>query len=304
MNVTKNMEQILGQKLRIAIVGAGNIGSTFAFQLANSGHHKVTVVARPGSIRLKQLQRDNGIININLERAQVDVVDSLDPEVDFDLVIVTTLAYQVDAVLPALAASKAKWIQFMFNCFEPERLSAAVGPERCSFGEPFVQALIDADGKLKSTIGAMGQKTKMGDQRLVDVFNASKLPATYEPNMALWLRCHAPLCVAFESISVAGVRRGGGASWAVAMTVARGAQEGWKLIQAEGDFIYPKAKARFASSPAAVLASVLWFMSRIKSFRELLANGLNECSALVDVMIIAAKRHPNIDAIKIQAMKP
>jgi 2-dehydropantoate 2-reductase len=35
--------------LHIAIVGAGRIGSAFAFQLARTGNHDVTVVARPGS---------------------------------------------------------------------------------------------------------------------------------------------------------------------------------------------------------------------------------------------------------------
>lgn len=39
--------------LRIVVLGAGKIGSAFAFQLARTGHHDVTVVARPGSVRLQ-----------------------------------------------------------------------------------------------------------------------------------------------------------------------------------------------------------------------------------------------------------
>ena len=42
---------ILSACLNIAIIGAGNIGSTFAFQLARGGHG-VTVSARPDSARL------------------------------------------------------------------------------------------------------------------------------------------------------------------------------------------------------------------------------------------------------------
>ena len=57
--------------LSIAVLGAGKIGSTFAFQLASVGHHDVTVIARPGSVRLQQLQRDDGIIDIKGERASV-----------------------------------------------------------------------------------------------------------------------------------------------------------------------------------------------------------------------------------------
>jgi 2-dehydropantoate 2-reductase len=97
--------------LRIAVLGVGKIGSAFAFQLARTGNHDVTVVARPGSARLQQLQRDNGIVNVKGERASVRVTDTLDEQTPCDLVIVTLLAYQVDAVLPTLQRSRAKCIQ-------------------------------------------------------------------------------------------------------------------------------------------------------------------------------------------------
>jgi 2-dehydropantoate 2-reductase len=291
--------------LRIAVLGVGKIGSTLAFQLARTGNHDVTVIARPGSPRLQQLQRDNGIVNIKGERASVRITDTLDEQTPYDLVIVTLYDYQVNAVLPALQRSAARSIQFMFVTFEPERLRDAVGVERCSFGMPFVQAIFDRDGKLKATIGPAGQKTIMSQQRWVDVFNAAGLPAVLEPNMPLWLRCHVPLCVAFESASVAGERRGGGASWREAMVLARGVQESFALIKGLGYGVYPRAKVRIDGSPAWMVAAMLWFMSRIRSFRELLATGKNECRALVDVMVAAAPRaKPPVRVPKIQAMKP
>jgi len=94
----------------------------------------------------------------------------------------------------------------MFNTFHPERLQEAIGVERCAFGMPFVRAMLDGDGRLKAVINTAGQKTIMSRQRWVDVFNAAGLPAALEPDMPLWLRCHAPMCVAFESVS-AGARR-------------------------------------------------------------------------------------------------
>ena len=291
--------------LRVAILGVGRIGSAFAFQLARTGNHDVTVVARPGSPRLQQLQRDNGIVNIKGERASVTVTDTLDEQTPYDLVIVTLLAFQVDAVLPALQRSAATCIQFMFVTFDPERLRDAVGIERCSFGMPFVQANFDSDGRLKATIGAGGQKTIMSQQRWVDVFNAAGLPTALEPDMPLWLRCHVPLCVAFESVSVAGERRGGGASWGEAIILARGVRESFTLIKGLGYRIYPHAKARINGSPTLVVAAMLWMMSRIKPFRELLATGKNECRALVDVMVTAAPQaKPPVRVAKIQAMKP
>lgn len=237
--------------LKIAVLGAGKIGSTFTFQLARTGHHDVTVIARPNSLRLRQLQRDGGIADVKGEQANLRILDTLDEDTPYDLLIVTLLDHQTGAILPDLRRSAAKCIQFMFNTFHPERLQDAVGAERCAFGMPFVQATLDIDGKLKAVIGAAGQKTIMSRQRWVDVFNAAGLPAAVERDMPRWLRCHVPLCVAFESISVAGEQRGGGASWGEAVVVARGVSASFNLIKALGTPLYPGAKRRIAASRCA-----------------------------------------------------
>ena len=229
----------------------------------------------------------------------------LDEQTPYDLVIITLLAHQTDALLPALQRSAAKCIQFMFNIFDPERLQEMIGVERCSFGMPFVQATLDGNGRLKATIGAAGQKTIMSRQRWVDVFNAAGLPTALERDMPLWLRCHVPLCVAFESVSVAGERRGGGASWKEALVLARGIHASFMLIKGLGYRVYPGAKKRIDGSPTWVVAAVLWFMSRIRPFRELLATGEVECRALVDVMVATAPlAKPPIIVSAIQTMKP
>ena len=293
------------QPLRIAVLGVGGIGSTFAFQLARTGHHDVTAIARPGSRRLQQLQRDGGIVDIRGERADMRVIDTLDEHTPYDLVIVTLLAHQVDVVLPALQRSAAKCVQFMFNTFDPERLRDTVSAERCSFGMPFVQATLREEGRLEAKIGGSGQKSRMNRQSWVDVFNAAGLPAVFEPDMLLWLRCHVPLCIAFESASVAGARRGGGASWSQSMTLAHGVRECSTLIQRLGYRLYPSGKARLYAGPAWVIASILWSLSRVPSFRELLATGAGECRALVDVVATAASRaNPAVSLARIQAMKP
>ncbi len=291
--------------LRIAVLGAGRIGSTFALQLARVGGHDVTVIARPGSARLQQLERDGSIIDVKGERSKVRVTSALDEQTPFDLVIVTLLAHQAAALLPALQRSAARRIQFMFNTFHPEHLQDAIGVERCSFGMPFVQAELDNDGRLKATIGAGGQKTIMSQQRWVDVFNAAGLPAALEPDMPLWLRCHVPLCVAFESVSVAGERRGGGASWGEALVLARGIRASFMLIKNLGYRVYPKSKQRIDGSPTLVVAAGLWFVSRIRWFRELLATGEAECRALVDALVASAPlAKPPVVVSDIRAMKP
>ncbi len=291
--------------LQIAVLGAGRIGSAFASRLARIGGHDVTVIARPGSTRLQQLERDGAIVDVKEGRASVRIGSMLDEQIPYDLVIVTLLAHQADALLPALQRSAAKCIQFMFNTFDPERLQETIGVERCSFGMPFVQATLDGNGRLQATIGAAGQKTIMSRQCWVDVFNAAGLPAALERDMPSWLRCHVPLCVAFESVSVAGERRGGGASWREALVLARGIHASFMLIKGLGYRVYPKTKKRIDGTPTWVVAAMLWSMSRIRPFRELLATGQAECRALVDVMVANAPvATPPVIVSAIQAMKP
>ncbi len=291
-------------KLAIAVIGVGGIGSTFAYHLARAGHD-VTAVARPGSVRLQQLRRDQGVVRTCGERADLRVADRLDELTPYDLVVVTTLAHQVDAVLPMLQRSRAKAIHFMFNTFDPDRLAATVGAHRSSFGMPFVMAKLTGEGRLDATI-SKSRKTLHSDARWVDLFNGAGTPSALEANMPLWLRCHVPLCIAFESISVLGSRRGGGASWSEAMTVARGVHGGFAIIKGLGCRLYPASKSAIDAAPAVVLAGLLWSVSRIASFRELLSTGLHECRSLADDLVAAAGAAPDLaKAVKaVAAMKP
>ena len=118
----------------------------------------------------------------------------------------------------------------------------------------------------------------------MEVFNGAGIPAILEREMLLWLRCHVPLCVAFESVSIAGVRRGGGASWAESRVIARGMQEGFVLVQRLGHRLSPRGKSWLHASPAGLRAGMLWFISRLTSFRELLATGIGECRARVTLV--------------------
>ena len=145
----------------------------------------------------------------------------------------------------------------------------------------------------------------MSEQRWVDMFNAAGLPAALEPDMPLWLRCHVPLCIAFESVAVAAERRGGGASWGEAMVLARGVHASFSLVKGLGYQIYPGAKKLIDGSPVSVLAATLWSMSRVTAFREVLATGKAECQVLVDALVAVAQLSQRpIDVSRIQAMKP
>ena len=97
----------------------------------------------------------------------------------------------------------------------------------------------------------------MDQQHWADLFNAAELPAAVAPDMCLWLRSHVPLCVAFESVPMAGVKRGSGASWREALTLVRGVHASFGLIKNLGHPLYPRSKRLIDRSPASAFAVVL-----------------------------------------------
>jgi 2-dehydropantoate 2-reductase len=274
--------------LSVAVIGAGRIGSAFAYQLRRAGHD-VTVVARPGSRRLAQLQRDRGIVLTAGERASVTVADHLDEQEPFDLVIVTTLAHQVDALLPALQRSQARCVHFMFVTPEAERLRSAVGARRATFGMAAVLATLDSDGRLGLTIPKA--KAMQGDQRWVDLFQAAGMPSTLERDMGRWLRSQTPLTIAMEGVAVAGMRHKRGATWAEAKTGARGLRAGFSILRELGETPYPGSKNQISRAPRFVLTLILWGVSRSR-YRETVGNSAEECRGLIDLLAAEGGQSP------------
>lgn len=271
--------------MKIAVIGPGGIGSTFAFQLARAGHD-VTVVAR--GKRLAQLQRDPAIVKATGERAAVAVSAALDEATEWDLVLAPVLATQVDALLPALAASKARTIMFMFNTFEPlARLRAAVGAERFAFGFPAILAGVE-DGLLTTKIVDRPMCTTVTDAGWAKVFGDAGVPAAVEADMESWLRTHAAMVVPVMIAAGRSYQRQAGVTWAEAMQLARAADEGLRLVRGLGFRITPASMVTLSHLPIRVLATLLWSMSRLAVIRRSGAAGFVEPRGLIDAMAAAA----------------
>ena len=271
--------------VKIAIVGPGSIGSTFAMYLSRAGHD-VTVVAR--GARLAQLERDKAIVPVSGEPAPVAVSAALDPVVSWDLVLVTVLATQVDAVLPAIQASAAKRVMFMFNTFEAlDRLRDAVGAARFAWGFPAVLATL-TEGKLKTQVFRVPQITTVTDAAWSDVFNRAGIPTVVVDDMQSWLRTHAAMIAPMMAAAARTHARGAGLSWAEARELARAMAEGFQIVRALGGTITPKAMVRLRAVPTPVVTFVLWAFTRLPMAAELGASGPGEARSLIDAMIAAA----------------
>jgi len=142
---------------------------------------------------------------------------------------------------------------------------------------PYLQSNLDDHGRVSISVGGSSRQTLTSDPSCAAIFTAAGLPARHEDKMALWLRCHVPLGVAFESIAVAGKRRGKGAAWRRAQTIALGLSACYRLVRREGYEIYPVSKKRLDRLPVSLIATMLWGLSHVAPFRNLLATGEAEC---------------------------
>lgn len=271
--------------MKITMIGAGGIGSTFAFQLAQAGH-AVTVVAR--GKRLEQLLREQAIVLNTGERMPVQVSAAFDLTTACDLVLVTVLAHQVDELLPALASSAAKQIMFMFNTFEPlDRLRDAVGAERFAFGFPAIMAILN-DGKLTTTIVKRGQTTIATDASWAKHFTAAGIPTAVEADMHNWLRTHAVMVAPIMTVLNIAYLRQAGVTWREAQQAATAMSEGFALVRRLGNRLTPAAMRVVDHLPTPLLAALLWMFTRIPSMRPWGAAGTGEPRALIDRMIASA----------------
>ncbi len=269
--------------MNVAILGTGPIGSTFALHLATKGH-AVTVIAR--GERLAQLQRDGAIVAVDGRRAEVTVAGALDPTIAYDLVIVTVLAHQLDAVLPALKGSAAKTIMFMFNTFaDLAPLRDAVGDARFAWGFPAIIASIEG-GRLKAKVLAGGPQTTITTEpRWATMFSAAGIPTVIERDMQSWLRTHAVMIAVLMGIAVRSHDRGAGITGAEATLHARALREGLALVRKLGDRVTPPMIARLERIPVSCTSALTWIASRVPTVRAVGAGGPGEARALIDAML-------------------
>jgi 2-dehydropantoate 2-reductase len=274
--------------LSIAVIGAGRIGTAFAFQLA-SASHAVTVVARPGSQRLEQLRRDGGILRDTGEWAEVAITDRLDPNTAFDIVLVTVLAHQVDALLADLRASATAQIHFMFVTPHYRQLTEAVAPKRATFGMAAVLSVLHPDGRLNLEIPKA--KAMQGDEDFVAVMVAAGMPAKYEPEAGRWLRCQTPLTIAMTSVAGTGMQHPKGATTREAALGARGLKAAFRIITEQGEALYPRNKAQMSRMPRPLLTLILRAVSR-SHFRETVGNSTEETRGLIQLLTTEAAINP------------
>lgn len=282
--------------MKILVLGAGRIGSAFAFHLSTAGHD-VCLLAR--GERLATLRRDGAVIAVDGRRAPVAVTETLDPAAAFDLLLVTVMAHQVEALLPAVAASAARTVLFMFNTFETTaRWREAVGAGRFAFGFPNMVAFLE-DGRLRNVVDGPGMVTTLTDAAWARVFADAGLPTEVEHDIDGFLRSHAAFVVPMMVSAQWTWRRPAPLAWAEARLLARAMREGLRLVESLGHRLEPRPVGWLARWPVSWLAALLWLAGRTRAVKDLGEFGPDEVRSLIDAMVAAAPaRTPALRAIR------
>ena len=188
--------------MRILIYGAGNIGCLYAAKLAQSGED-VAILARGD--RYVTL-RDHGITlekGVSGERTttSVSVVDRLDSEDAYDLVLVVLPKPALAGVLPTLAANGRTPSVMFFgnNASGPEPMISALGRERVLLGFPGAAAIphdcairyvITSRREQPTTIGELDGGRSERIAAIASALEGAGFPASICANMDAWLKTH------------------------------------------------------------------------------------------------------------------
>ena len=286
------------KKLKICILGAGAVGTSFAVHFALAGHD-VTLVAR--GARLDKLTRDGGVIATSPPTtptpARVTVAAAVDPTCAWDLVLVTVLAHQLDAELLGRLKScpDSATVMFMFATLAPlDEYRDAVGASRCVFGFPVIDArFVEPDGALKHVFMSTGSRTLVTDEKWCGVLAAAGIPTKLEPAdlMQSWHRTHAGLSIGVLGLMKRAAARNGGVSWAEASVAVRAVHAALSVVRRAGDRVTPAPIAAVLAMPNAVLAALFWVASRWSSQRDRIKSlGTREYVALTEALLRLAER--------------
>lgn len=275
-------------QLRIAIFGAGCIGSMMAWHLVHDGGHEVTVVAR--GARLVQLQADQAILDKLHNRAKINVSAALDLTVPYDLLLVPVKGPQVAEALHTVQASAAKTIMFMSVTFRSLGLMRnAVGAARFAYAFPKFPAVMK-HGILEDTKISSYTPVIVTEACWAKLFKDAHIPSGLTYDMDSYLRAHVAAATPLLTLCVISHSRGAGITCAEATFHAKAQAEGFAIVQQLGHNIPNAGLNWMRHTPLKLNSSVFWLMSRVlpSNFKELLQTSAQEAADNIDEMTNAA----------------
>lgn len=212
--------------MKILIYGAGVIGCTYGWQLAQIGCD-ISILVRKNK---KQIIEENGINihctdlrdgekNIQDIKFRPTVIDSLSSDNDFEYIIVTTNNLNLDDVLVTLKTSAGNaHILFFQNIWmdEIDKIKDFLSPQQYFFGFPFIVGGGKNQDEIKSIIsGSKYSHTMLGEvsgnitpriQEMKKILLQANMKPLISNDIQTWLISH---CAFMASINAGIIAEGG-----------------------------------------------------------------------------------------------
>lgn len=232
--------------MKILFYGAGVMGSLYAAKLQESGQD-VSILAR--GQRLADL-REFGIVledgsTGNRTTTRVNVVERLEPDDAYDLVVVVMPKNYIPDVLPVLAANR-QTPNVLFVCNNaagPDDMIAALGRERVLLGfvgaggtreGHLVRYVVESGREQPTTFGELDGDTTPRLEQIAATFKGAGFPVALCSKMDAWLKTH----VAEISPTANALYLAGGDNYRLARTrdglvlMIRAMREGYQVLHA------------------------------------------------------------------------
>ena len=265
--------------MKILFYGAGPMGSMYAARLQECGQ-EVSILAR--GKRLADIH-EYGIVLENTATGErtttrLNVVEQLEPDDAYDLVVVLMRKNQIPFVLPVLAANRdtPNILLMGNNAAGPDKIINALGRERVLLGFPGAGGFREGHVVFYQVASARQQPTTFGEldgqttprlRQIAEAFKSTGFPVTISPNIDPWLKTHAaeisPVACALYMAGVDNYRlartRDG-----VVLTV-RAIRENYKVLRTLGIPITPANHKIFDWIPEPMLVFLLQRMLNTKT---------------------------------------
>jgi 2-dehydropantoate 2-reductase len=262
--------------MKILVIGAGVIGTIYGYVLSQAGND-VTHYVRPGK---KQLFK-NGIQMRLLDGRQKKPVDqevvyplklteSLTPEHDYELILVSVRHYQLESVLPLLKENVGKADVLFFNGIWSgfEQIDAFLPRSKYLWGFPvagggYINQKLDAAILDEIRLGEVDGQPTERLERIAELFKNTGLKVDIQKNILHWLWVHFAINC---GVIAAAFKAGGAREFLNSVTDLRlgilAGREALSVCQARG--VDPRSfeDARSFYAPALLGAVSVWLMMK------------------------------------------
>lgn len=247
--------------MRIALIGAGVLGSLYAGRLTLAGH-EVTLIAR--GRRLCELRSGPLILSDEVDGRSTEVVvpaaHALAPDDYYELVVVMVRANQLEGLLPDLAANaRVPCFLFMHNRANgSSKLVQSLGAQRTLLGFPGAGGERDGNtiryrliAEQPTTLGELDGRRSPRLRLLASTFESGGFRVALSRHMDDWLKAHAVFVTAIAGAiyEAGGHTRNIASDRALIRRLVLGIHEGFAALSTTGVVIEPRKLAFLFSLP-------------------------------------------------------